>query len=334
MRSLLAALLLLAGPAFAGEWEQFLDEDGVRGYTRTVAGSKLVEVRSTIVVPARIEVVGAVLRDVEGLARPGQSCTAARYVEKLDRNRYTFYVAYDFPWPASDRDAVIRVVTRYDLDRGRVVADLRAIEDPRVPRQPGHVRITDLASQFVIEYLGRQKTGVIYTSRADPAGHLPAFLVNRGAKKSLKQNALDLRRAAAKPEYLKAAAASPDAALVERAVRDPARMAKIVAYRLGELMRDRPLIARMVGERRVVEALLGEKGNVGELLLHGWGARASQRKAVELLLRQLLAPRIRDRAALARFVTDTARLDRILRGPGADAEVAAFLAGQDKGHAR
>ncbi len=330
MRLLLAALLLLARPALAGEWEQFLDEDGVKGYARAVPGSKLIEVRSTIMVPARIEVVGAVLRDIEGMARPGQSCTAARYVEKLDRNRYSFYVAYDFPWPASSRDAVIRVVTRYDLERGRVISDLRAIEDARVPRRKGHVRITDLSSQFVIEYLSRHKTGVIYTSRADPAGHLPSFLVNRGAKKSLKQNALDLRRAVTKPEYLKAAASSPDAALIERSLRDPARMAKIVANRLGELIRDRPLIARMVGERRVVEALCGEKGNVGELLLEGWGSRASRRRAVELLLRQLLAPRARDRAALDRFVSDPARLERILAGPGADAEVAAFLAGQEK----
>ena len=334
MRLLVLAPLLLARSALAGEWEQFLDEDGVKGYARTVEGSKLIEVRSTILVPARIEVVGAVLRDIEGMARPGQSCTEARYVEKLDRNRYTFYVAYDFPWPVSSRDAVIRAVTRYDLDRGRVISELRAIEDRRVPRRKGHVRITDLTAQFVVEYVSRHRTGVIYTSRTDPAGYLPAFLVNRGAKKSLKQNALDLRSAVAKPGYLKAAASSPDSALVERLTRDPARMTKIVAYRLGELIRDRPLIARMVGERRLVDAIVSEKGQLGEALLYCWGSRRSKRRVVELLLRQLLAGRTRDQAALDRFVTDRARLDRILGGPGGDAEVTAFLAREEKGHPR
>ena len=44
---------------------------------------------------------------------------------------------------------------------------MRAVEDSRVPRRKKHVRITDLGSQFVVEYISRHKTGVIYTSRAE-----------------------------------------------------------------------------------------------------------------------------------------------------------------------
>ena len=123
MRTSLTLLLLLSlagGEAHAGGWTQFLDKNGVRGYTRTVPGSNLVDVRSTIVVPAKIEIVGAVLRDVEGLKRSGSSCIEVRIIEKRDRNHYTFYVAYDFPWPVSDRDAVVKVTTRYDLNKARV----------------------------------------------------------------------------------------------------------------------------------------------------------------------------------------------------------------------
>jgi len=58
-------LVLLAADAHAGHWQQFLDENGVKGYARTVSGSDILEVRSTMVLPARIEVVDAVLRDVE-----------------------------------------------------------------------------------------------------------------------------------------------------------------------------------------------------------------------------------------------------------------------------
>jgi len=330
---LLLVVIMNSGAAHAGEWKRFLDEDGVKGYTRSVRGSALYEVRSTIIVPARIEVVGAVLRDVEGLKRPGSSCLEARLIERQDANHYTFYVAYDFPWPVSDRDAVIQVVNRYDLDKGRVIADLRAVSHPRLPRRKDRLRITDLRSQFVIEYISRERTGVVYTSRADPTGHIPTFLVNRGSKSSLKDNALDLRKAVKNPVYVRAAASSSDAALVERFTSDPRKLTRIIERRLGELISDPALVARLVADRRVLGELTGGSGRVGEILLHGWGSYESKAEAVRVLLRALLAGRV-PAAKLDGFVADRRLIGRILYGKGGDKAVATLLAGghrQQKG---
>lgn len=318
-------LALLAADAHAGHWRQFLDENGVKGYARSVAGSDILEVRSTMVIPARIEVVGAVLRDVEGLKRPGTSCLEARFVEKKDRNHYTFYVAYDFPWPLSNRDAVIRVNTRYLVDKGRVIADLRAVRHPRVPERDGFVRIRDLRAQFVVEYLGRNRTGVIYTSRMDPAGRIPTFLVNRAAKSNLKDSADDLRRATRKDEYLRAAASSSDAALVKKVTEDPQQMARIVQNRLGELISDRALIDTLVADRRVLASLVEGSGTVGATILHGWGSGESRARAVRALLRELLAGQIRDQAAIERFISDRRLIRRILYYRGGNDDVLAFI---------
>jgi len=333
MRNLLAILLSLSlpGAALAGEWRQFLDEEGVRGYSRAVDGSDIVELRSTIVVPAKIEVVGAVLRDVEGLKRPGTTCTEARFIEKRDHNSYTFYLAYDFPWPLSDRDVVIEVITRYHIDKGRVVSDLRAVEHPEVPAREGYVRIKDLRSQFVIEFLSRDRTGVVFTTRVDPAGQLPAFLINVSSKGSLRDNATDLRLAVRASEYIEAAAASTDTELVERVTGDPAEMRRIFGNRLGELIGDRALVERLLADRRVFEALTRGSGEVGAIIMHGWGARESKAEAVRVLLRQYLGARLADRAVVERFVSDPQLIDRILARREADAVVADFLARNSRG---
>jgi len=328
MRHLLllsTVLAAMSGTAGAQEWEQFLEEDGVKGYARSVPGSKILEVRSTLVLPARIEVVGAVLRDVESLARPGSSCTEARFVERPDRNHYTFYAAYDMPWPLSDRDVVIQVSNRYDLARGRVVATLRATQHPRIPPRHGYLRITNLVAEFVVEYLSRERTGVIYTSRTDPGGLVPAWLVNRGNKSTLRSSAFDLRRAVKKPEYVQAAASSPDAALAARLSGDTARMARVIESRLGEFIRDRELIAMLLADPSVRASLLESGGEVGEILLHGWGSWPSRRQAVAVLLRRLLSSKTRDRATIDQLAADTSLLDRILRGQRGAAEVAAFI---------
>jgi hypothetical protein len=58
---LVLACAAQAGSASAADWEPFLDQDGVKGYSRSVPGSEILELRSTTIVPAKIEVVGAVL---------------------------------------------------------------------------------------------------------------------------------------------------------------------------------------------------------------------------------------------------------------------------------
>lgn len=289
MRRAVVVLLacLVAARAAAGEWEQFVREDGVAGYARSVPGSRVLELRSVVVVDARIEVVGAVLRDVEGLKRPGSSCYEARVVEQPDRDHYTFYVAYDVPGPFHDRVAVVSVSNRYDLDLGRVTADLHAVPRPSVAVPKNAVVIRDFDAQFVIEYLGRERTGIVYTSRIDPGGNIPAFLANYVARDSLLENARVLRAATRKPEYLAKAAASPDATLAEQILADPAAVRRIVTNRLREVVADPALVARLAAEPAVLDAFVNGDGEVGKVLLLGWGSAESKREALALLVRQL-----------------------------------------------
>lgn len=284
----LAALLLalLAAPAAAGEWAQFVDEDGVAGYVRAVEGSRVLEVRSVVVVDARIEVVGAVLRDVTGLKRPGSSCTEARILRMPDRDHYTFYVAYAVPFPFHDRDVVVSAANRYDLEHGRVVASLRAVTDPAAPAVADRVRIEEFEAQFVVEYLTRERTGVVYTSRVDPGGNIPAFLANRVARASLLDNAQTLRRAVRKPAYLEAAAASPDAALAASLLADPAAVRRVVANRLRELTADGAVVERLAADPAIVASFLDGDGQAGVTLLLGWGSAESKRAALAVLLRR------------------------------------------------
>lgn len=286
--------MLFALPATAEEWKQFAAEDGVVGFSRSVPGSRVLELRSVVVVDARIEVVGAVLRNVEGLKRPGSSCYEARYLARPDRDHYTFLVAYQLPGPFADRVAVVDVANRYDLDHGRAIATLHAVARPPVPIKRGAVLITEFESEFVIEYLGREKTGVIVTSRVDPGGWIPAYFANGAARDSLLGNAKSLRAAVRKPEYLAAAASSPDGALAERLVGDREAVRRVVSNRLRELVPDAAMAARLADDEGIVDALVNGDGQVGALLLLGWGSPESRREAVSQLLRRQATARTRE----------------------------------------
>jgi len=314
----------------AGEWEQVLSEAGVRGYARQRAGTDLLEFRSTAVIPASIDVVGVVLRDVEGLKRSSKSCLEARILSQKDRNDYTFYVAYGMPIPFTNRDVVIHATTTYDVMKGRAICELRALPVSQAPPRDGFVRITDLRAQFIIEYLGPAQTGIVYTSRVDPGGHIPDFLINYTSKHSIYSSVIDLRRASQDPKHSQAAQISPDHELVAQITHDPAQMKTIVQNRLGEYIPERELTRLLAEDPGVFQALVNGEGSIGEILLHGWGSRESQRMAVSALLRRLLATRIQDPARLQKMVEDPLLLDRILAGRGGAAAVRALLQREPK----
>ena len=314
----LVLLLLVhsAGAAQAGEWEQVLDDDDVKGYSREVEGSRILEFRSTLLVDAPIELVGEILRDVEGLKRASDACTEARIIRQRDRNHYTFYVAYSYPAPIADRDVVVEVSTRYDLATGRAIADLKAVQEPLMPVREGVIRITDFRAQFIIEYISRQKTGVVYTSRLDPAGSIPAFLVNFMSKRALRQGGDDLRAAAHEQKYLARAKDSPDFELVASIVGDEGRVREIIRNRLRELVRDEGFVDLLMADPAITSELANGAREVGEILLNGFGARESKRQAVSVLLRRLLRTKSNDAAVIARLAADAAILDSLLAGDG------------------
>jgi hypothetical protein len=139
-----------------------------------------------------------------------------------------------------------------------------------------------------------------------------------------------MRRATRKDEYLRAAASSPDAALVKKVTGDPRQMTRIIENRLGELISDRALIGTLVADRRVLSSLVKGSGTVGATILHGWGSGESKARAVRALLRELLAGQTRDRAAIERFISDRRLIRRILYHRGGDDEVRAFIQRQER----
>lgn len=328
LRGILLLVTMFAFPASANEWEQFFDEEGISGYSRPIPGSSLLEFRSVVVVDAPIEVVDAVLRDIEGFKRPGTSCYEARLLEKPDRDHYTFYAGYSMPGPFSDRVAVVNVAYRNDLERGRIVSDLRAVLHPTFAYPAGAVVITHFVAQFVVELLSHERAAVVSTTHFDPGGIIPAFLVNKAARDSLLQNAEILRQAARNPEYVSTAATSPDDAMAERLVADRDAMARILANRATELMGNPKLAARLAAEPAILDAFIRGDKRIYSSLLKGWGSNESKREAVNQLLHQLLAAYSSDRAAIGSFLSNRGLYDKILSGQGGDDDVAAFLAEQ------
>ncbi len=82
-------------------------EDGIEVYTRDVADSAFKEFRATALVPAPLAEVVAWWRDPSTYTQWINRCAEARRIE-VDSGASANYLKFDFPFPVSDRDVVIR----------------------------------------------------------------------------------------------------------------------------------------------------------------------------------------------------------------------------------
>lgn len=157
------------------DWTLALEEDGISVFTRRAEGSKRVAFRGVVTLPASVEDVEAVLSDIDGYPDWYARCTWATTVERQPPDWRIVHMKIDLPFPAGDRDAVVRV----DREPGaqRLVLRMRALPE-HLPASDGFVRMPRVDGSWTLEALPQGGTRVTLEQLNDPGGSLPAWLTN------------------------------------------------------------------------------------------------------------------------------------------------------------
>ena len=174
-------LLLFVAPAQADNpgWRHLYSKEGVRVEALDVPGRGLPQLRGVGVIPANLYEILAVIDDV-----PAHRAWVPRLSRSVVLRRPSpfllwMYVRFDFPWPASDRDSVMRVTVERTLrpDSHEVVLRTERATDPGRPPVDGIVRVPRSLAEARLRYLGPNSTAISYMVDIDPGGSLPHWLV-------------------------------------------------------------------------------------------------------------------------------------------------------------
>ncbi|MBI9090049.1 MAG: hypothetical protein JEZ12_12610 [Desulfobacterium sp.] len=177
----LSAILSLALvlPCFGnGQWELYNGRNGIKTYSRTRADSAYRESKSSADIHAGIDRVAAILADVPGFPQWMYNCTESPLLEQPKENIRILYYLQHAPWPVSDRQAVIRAVTRVDPEKQIQVTDMQSLGDYPYRGAKSRVWMDDFSGQWRLEALDEQLTRVTYTVYSEPGGGLSASLAN------------------------------------------------------------------------------------------------------------------------------------------------------------
>tara|TARA_R110002167_G_scaffold106552_3_gene273151 strand:- start:780 stop:1442 length:663 start_codon:yes stop_codon:yes gene_type:complete len=206
---LFLGMVLFAGTIAATEWELAKDADNIQVYTGKISGSDYKAFRGVGVVDAELNQLMAVLDDTPNFVHWMYNCKSPVLLYKaslLDRYQY---LQNDFPWPAKDRDMILRNEISQD-PQTRVttvklssvpLAELPKTAQAAMPKADGVVRMEGVQGFFELSPLANGQTKVIFQLHLNPGGGLPASLVNTQIVDNPFETLKALRKHVTKPQY-------------------------------------------------------------------------------------------------------------------------------------
>jgi hypothetical protein len=177
---ILLALLtvLMVAQLFAqNEWQLKTDKEGMKIYTRDVAGSKIKALKVEAVFDATPAQFVALIMDVNTSADWVYHVKSSTTVMKVSPTELYYYSEVSLPWPLADRDFVAHLTVSQNPVSKVVTIDGPAVSG-FVPLKPGVVRVSDSKGKWVITPLPNEQIKVEYSIHVNPGGDLPVWLVN------------------------------------------------------------------------------------------------------------------------------------------------------------
>jgi len=175
----LALSLLIAFTLHAEEpWKPAKEGEGIKVFTREVPNSAANEFQGITDIDAPVEVIREVFKDVPSFPRWYGFCKEIKLLKHDPEDHRVMYFVLKTPGPVKDRDFVMEAYDKFDRESGLLTIAISAIKEDLVPRDDRYVRMTDLTASYTISRIDQDRTHVVYTVKADPAGYIPAFISN------------------------------------------------------------------------------------------------------------------------------------------------------------
>jgi hypothetical protein len=159
-------------------WTLAKEAEGIKVFTRSVPGSAANEFKGIAEIDAPIEVIVEVFKDIPSFTQWYGFCKEIKLLKHDTENHRVMYFVLKTMGPVKDRDLVMEAFDKFDKQAGKNTIAIKALKEELVPIQDKYVRMTDLNATYSMDRIDQDKTHVVYTVKADPAGYIPAFISN------------------------------------------------------------------------------------------------------------------------------------------------------------
>jgi hypothetical protein len=184
--TLVLMLLTVASTGFAADryqWKLVGTKDGCQIYTSPVAGRDYIAAKTTCVIPARLEVIGMVLRNIANYPEWMQDCKETKMLKVVDDQNDVFIFWFrQHITLLTDRDMVLKSKVKMNLEKGQDL--IYADSTNEIPHDAGngYVRMPSFNSLFTLEWVDREHTRVTFMIDPDLGQGVPTGIANSTIK--------------------------------------------------------------------------------------------------------------------------------------------------------
>lgn len=182
-------LLILLSPAsqaagepplspHSGQWILTEQSGKVSIYTQDHNQSGFAAFKAEAILDQPIAALFAVIADPASCPHWVDGCLQSKSAGGDSFTNRMGYALNYLPWPFSNRDIVLNIKTRGQKTPGTIEIIMRSATDSGIPEQDGIVRIEHAYTLYYLEPISPQRTRLTWIQHVDPAGSLPAWLVN------------------------------------------------------------------------------------------------------------------------------------------------------------
>lgn len=177
-RILLFGLLLTATVVYGQDgWKLSANKNDIKIYTRPVPNSKIRAIKVECNLPVRQSALVAAILDIDNSDKWVYHGKDARIIKKVSPSELYYYSEVAVPWPAENRDYISHISVNQNPKNKVVVIDAPCVAG-MVPIRHNIVRITHSIGKWTIGPYENNIIRVSYEIEVDPAGSVPAWLVN------------------------------------------------------------------------------------------------------------------------------------------------------------
>jgi hypothetical protein len=203
------------------QWKLEDTEDGCQIYTSKVAGKAFIAAKATCVIPARLEVIGMVLRDIANYPEWMHNCKETKVLKVVDEQNDVFILWYRNHVPIlTDRDMVLKT----ERIMGKGWGYIKTILTTELPydADQGYVRMRSFVSEHLLEWIDgdREKTKMTFFFDADPGKGVPVGITNGILEDTPYKSLIGIKKMIKMQKYIDSAKTSNYAKLVEDGIKD------------------------------------------------------------------------------------------------------------------
>ncbi|MFN3403973.1 MAG: START domain-containing protein [Cytophagaceae bacterium] len=158
------------------EWKLKKQADNISVYVRE-SNTAIKQVKVSAEISTNIKNVLDILDDKASYNEWIYSCSESYLVKKIKDNEVIHYQRIKTPWPAEDRDVVIKSSIIYDSLSGKAYVHAVGYPDG-VKENPGVVRVKKYSANWEIQQIGQNLVKAEYILTADPGGAIPIWIIN------------------------------------------------------------------------------------------------------------------------------------------------------------